>query len=556
MVRNLCVPKYMSHCSSALFALSLLSAFCASFGQAQSSCEQLTQVTLANAKVMVATMVPAQELVRGRGKLSGPIHVDAHCEIKGVATPTSDSEIHFLVWLPAASAWNGKYMQLGSGGWGGVIGTHGMITPLNRGYAVAATDDGHDGTKDGSGKFTVGHPEKLIDFGYRAIHQTSIQSRVILNAFYDKPQSHAYFVGCSDGGREALMQAQRFPEDFDGIVAGAPANHWTHQFTGFVWNERALFSTGTNVLPAEKLPLLEKAALKACDDLDGLHDGLITDPRACHFDPAVLQCKKTDQADCLTAEQVSAAKQIYSGPKDPVTGEQIYPGYAPGTEAEDSAWENWILGRRQADFGNSNFADATYENTDWDWRTSNLHDDLVLTDAKVAPVVNSYNPDLRSFRDHGGKLIQYHGWGDAAVAPEDSINYYTKVGKFLSDYPDPRERGQQPIESFYRLFMVPGMSHCWGGAGTGSFGNEVFPAEGVPQDADHDIVLALDRWVVDSIAPASIIATRTKDQPPSIATPGPMTRPLCPYPQTARYKGSGPANDAASFECRASSTGR
>lgn len=534
-----------------IFGLGALTALAALPAHAQSDCEQLTSVQLTDAKVVTATMVAPADLVPGRdGKLPGPVHVDAHCEVKGVATPTSDSEIHFVLWLPLASAWNGKYMQLGSGGWGGVISTHGLITPLDRGYAVAATDDGHDGTKDGTGKFTMGHPQKLIDFGYRAIHQTSIQSRVILRAFYGKPQQRAYFVGCSDGGREALMQAQRFPEDFDGIVAGAPANNWTHQFTGFVWNERALFSSGKNILPEEKLPLVEKAALKACDGLDGVRDGLIEDPRACHFDPAVLECKSGDGADCLTAAQVEAVKKIYSGPKDPVTGQQVYPGYEPGTEAEDAAWKHWILGGVQADFGNSNFADATYENADWNWRTSNLHDALVLSDAKVAPYVNSYNPDLRTFRDHGGKLIQYHGWGDAAVAPQDSINYYMKVSKFLADYPDPREQGSQPIESFYRLFMVPGMSHCWGGAGTGSFGNEVFPAEGVPQDADHDIVLALDRWVVDGIAPDRIIATRTKDRPPSIATPEPMTRPLCPYPQLSHYKGSGSTNDAANFECR------
>jgi feruloyl esterase len=477
--------------------------------------------------------------------------VAAHCEVKVVATPTSDSQIHFEVWLPLPSAWNGKFMQLGSGGWGGSISTRGMVTPLNRGYAVASTDDGHDGKADGTGKFTRGHPEKLIDFGYRAIHLTSVQTRVILHAFYGKPQQHAYFVGCSDGGREALMQVQRFPEDFDGVVAGAPAYDWTRQFTGFVWNERALFASGKNILPPEKLPLLEKAALKACDGLDGVHDGLIEDPRACNFDPAVLQCKSGDGEDCLTPDQVKAVKKIYSGPKDPVTGEQIYPGFEPGTEAEDSAWNHWILSGLQAEFGNSNFSDAVYENSSWNWRTSDLHDDLLLAQAKVAPYVDSYNPDLRSFRDHGGKLIQYHGWGDAAVAPEDSINYYTKVREFLATYPDPREEGQRPIDSFYRLFMVPGMSHCWGGAGTGSFGNEVFPAPGVPQDANHDVVLALDRWVVDNVAPDRIIATRTANQPPSIATPGTMTRPLCPYPQTAQYKGSGSTNDAANFECRA-----
>jgi hypothetical protein len=248
-----------------------------SYVQAQSTCSQLTEVPLERAAVVSAILVSSTELPPsgpGPQRSANVVHVAAHCEVKAVATPTSDSQIHFEVWLPLPSAWNGKFMQLGSGGWGGSISTRGMVTPLNRGYAVASTDDGHDAKVDGTGKFTTGHPEKLIDFGYRAIHLTSLQTRVILRAFYGKPQQHAYFVGCSDGGREALMQVQRFPEDFDGVVAGAPANHWTRQFTGFVWNERALFASGKNILPPEKLPLLERAALKACDGLDGLHDGL------------------------------------------------------------------------------------------------------------------------------------------------------------------------------------------------------------------------------------------------------------------------------------------
>ena len=541
MTKNFCIPLCMM--------LGLMHA--ASAQQDEASCSRLMNLPLVKARIISANLVSAAALPADAGqKPPESVEVAAHCEVKAVATPSSDSEINIEVWLPLPSAWNGKYMQLGSGGWGGSTSIRGMVTPLNRGYVVASTDDGHDNKQDGTGKFTTGHPEKLIDFGYRAIHQTSVQTRLILEAFYGKPQQHAYFVGCSDGGREALMQVERFPEDFDGVVAGAPANNWTRQFTGFVWNERALFASGKNILPAEKLPLLESAALKACDAFDGVRDGLIDYPPACHFDPAVLECKSGDRPDCLTRAQVEAVRNIYSGPRDPQTGEQIYPGYEPGTEAEDSAWKSWILGGAQAGFGNSNFADAVYENSSWNWRTSNLHDDLLLAQAKVAPYVDSYNPDLRSFRDHGGKLIQYHGWGDAAVAPQDSIDFYNKVSAFLAAYPDPREHHAQPVNSFYRLFMVPGMSHCWGGAGTGSFGNEVFPADGVPQDADHDVVLALDRWVTEGVAPDRIIATRTKDQPPSVATPGTMTRPLCPYPQRAHYKGSGSPDNAANFECR------
>jgi hypothetical protein len=534
-----------SHKSMLRIIFSFVLAFAGLPLAAQSSCERLADVSLPDAKVLSAKFVPAGDLADA--KAAGI--VPAHCDVLGLITPTSDSEIHFELWLPVAAGWNGKYMQAGSGGWGGIIIDRQLIKPLTRGYAVAATDDGHAANGDSTAKFTVGHPQKLIDFGFRAVHLTSVESRILIHALYGKREQHAYFVGCSDGGREALMEAERFPEDFDGIVAGAPANHWTHHFTGFVWNERALFSAGESVLPKEKLPLIEKAALAACDKLDGLQDGLIDDPRSCHFDPAVLACKNGDDADCLTSAQIEALKKIYEGPRDPVTGDQIYPGYEPGTEAEAGAWGSWLLGKVQAQFGNSNFADATYESANWDWHTSNLHNDLLLTEQKVGPYVDAYNPDLRSFRDRGGKLIQFHGWGDAAIAPRDSIDFYLKVQQFLATYPDPRPHSSDDIHDFYRLYMVPGMGHCGGGAGANSFGNDLLTPPGVPQDPDHDIVLALDRWVTDGIAPGRIIATRPPGRPPSIATPGPMTRPLCAFPEVVHYKGSGPANDAASFAC-------
>jgi hypothetical protein len=513
----------------------------------QISCERLTGLNLDGARIMSAAMVRDADfpLIPPPGDPRS-VHVPEHCEVKGLATPTSDSAINFLLWLPMADKWNGKYLQKGSGGWGGTISRKALITPLIRGYATAATDDGHDGGV--GGRFVLGHPEKLIDFGYRAIHETSRQSRAIIDAFYGSQARQAYFVGCSDGGREALMQAQRFPEDFNGIVAGAPANRWTHQFAGFVWNERAVFQDGKTVLPASKLPILQEASLEACDALDGVKDGLIEDPRKCHFDPAVLLCQSGNGPACLTSQEIEAAKKIYIGPKDPVTGEQIYPGYEPGLEADPSTWKAWILNHVQADFGNSNFADAVYEDSKWDWRTSNLHEDLQRADEKVAPYVNSYNPDLRTFRDHGGKLIQYHGWGDTAVAPRDSIAFYNLVRDFMSRYPDPRASNHSAsIDGFYRLFMVPGMSHCWGGVGPDAFGNQELTPIGVPEDADHDVVLALDRWVVDGAAPDRLVATRPSEM--SAAPTELMTRPLCVYPKVAHYTGSGSTNDAAHFLC-------
>jgi feruloyl esterase len=528
---------------------------------AQQACESLTSLRLDHANIVSAVMVQAAPLKPPPGAWFQlpPTTVPAHCEVRGVARPSSDSEINFELWLPPAAVWNGKYMQRGNGGWAGSIASWELITPLARGYAAAATDDGHSTkvpTPDAS--FAIGHPEKLIDFGHRAVHETALQSKAILGAYYGRATTRSYFHGCSDGGREALMEAQRYPEDFDGIVAGAPANNWTRHFTGFVWNEMALGGAPGGILPAAKLPLIQTAALAACDALDGVKDGLIEDPRNCHFDPAVLRCAGADGPDCLTAAQVEAVKKIYAGPVSPRTGERIYPGYEPGTEADPAGWAPWILGPIQAMFGNSFYSGAVYENPKWDWRSMDFDRDLKLANEKTGPILNSYNPDLRSFRAHGGKLIQYHGWGDAAIAPRDSIAYYEQVRSFLAQFPDPRSDSSKPIDSFYRLFMVPGMAHCALGLGPNHFGNDDIPDPALwPQDADHDVVMALDRWVTQGIAPDRIVGTGKIGSDPKDPAKGvKMTRPLCAFPTVAHYKGTGDTNDAANFECVAGSAGR
>ncbi len=324
---------------------------------------------------------------------------------------------------------------------------------------------------------------------------------------------------------EALAEAERYPEDFDGIVAGAPANHWTHHFTGFLWNEQALNANPASKIPAAKLPAIQKAALAQCDTLDGVKDNLIEDPRACHFNPSVLLCKGADDNTCLTQPQIDALEKIYAGPKDPQTGAQIYPGYEPGTEADPAAWAPWIIGPLQPAFANSFFSEAVHEDPHWDWRTAGIAAELHLADEKTAAIINSGNPDLRTFRDHGGKLIQYHGWGDAAIAPRDSIAFYEQVRTFLATYPDPRATNPKQIESFYRLFMVPGMQHCAGGQGPTSFGNDDNPKR---NDPDHDVVLALDRWVTQGIAPQKLIGTWQRKRRASHASPLrlPRSRPL------------------------------
>jgi feruloyl esterase len=525
---------------------------------AQQPCEDLKKLSLDHVTITAAVSVEPAPLQQPAGSpFKAPdVNVPLHCEVAGVARPTSDSEIDFLLWLPPAGAWNGKFMQRGNGGWAGSIYQGELVRPLTLGYAVSATDDGHHSDQGlPSAGWAVGHPEKLIDFGYRAVHETADASKAILRAYYGKPDTHDYFVGCSDGGREALMEAERYPEDFDGILAGAPANHWTHLLTGALWNEQALKSRPESEIPAASLPAIQKAALAQCDALDGVKDGVIEDPRACHFDPSVLLCHGAASSDCLTQPQIDALEKVYSGPKDPVTGARIFPGFEPGAEAESSGWSLWIVGPLQSAFANSFFGQALHEDPKWDWRTADLSREVHQADEKSATILNSWYPDLRTFRAHGGKLIQYHGWEDAAISPRDSIDFYEQVRAFLATYPDPRSSSSSgagaSIDSFYRLYMVPGMQHCGGGQGATNFGTGDTPAaSGLPDDAGHDMLAALDRWVTHGVAPEQIIASGTIGADAKAGVAGThLTRPLCVYPAVAHYKGQGDTNAAENFAC-------
>jgi feruloyl esterase len=497
---------------------------------AQQACSSLSALGLPHTTITSAVAVP-------EGTIPSVGLVPARCEVKAIARPTKDSEILLRVWLPV-SGWNGKYLQLGSGGWAGSIDATAAVDPLRRGYAVAATDDGHASASPGA-SWAVGHPEKLIDFGYRAVHETSLQAKAVVRAFFGRDAERSYFNGCSDGGREALMEAQRYPEDFDGIIAGAPANNWSHLFTGFIWNEQAMAEAP---IPPAKLPAIQNAVLAQCDALDGVKDGLIEDPRACRFDPAPLLCKAGEASNCLTEAQVATLRKIYSGPKNPRTGKQIFPGWPVGAEAVPGGWSLWILPPGiQAGFGNSYYGQAVFEQANWDFRTLNFDIDVEFGDTKAGPVLNSTNPDLRSFRDNGGKLIQYHGWGDAAISPLNSIDYYESVRAFLSRFTDARHANTDPMD-FYRLFMVPGMAHCGGGIGPNDFGNSRSAA---PADAEHNILSALDAWVEGGAAPAKLIGSGKAVNDPAKT----LTRPLCPYPQTAHYRGTGDPNAAENFSC-------
>ncbi len=533
------------------FPLLILTTLWVENAGAQQPCEHLTKLKLEQATITSSAVVPA-----GAFKFPAPttiaapsVDLGAYCRVEGVARPTSDSEIKFEVWMPV-SGWNGKYLQVGNGGFAGHIPAVAMTSPLERGYATAGTDDGHTGPEKPDASWALGHPEKVVDFGYRAVHQTTLQAKTVIRAFYGKKPARAYFDGCSDGGREALMEAQRFPKDFDGIVVGAPANYWTHHFAGFIWDEKALLDDPASAIPVNKLPIVQRAALVACDTLDGAKDGLIEDPPRCQFDPATIQCQGASDVDCLSAPQVEALKKIYAGPRNPRTGEVVFPGYVPGDEAPLWNWPFWIIGltsardSAQALFGNAFFGEMVFENPKWDFHNFDFDKDVALADERMGPILNSNDPNLKPFKAHDGKLIQYHGWSDAAIAPQNSINYYERVAAAVG-------RGGQDslatLGDFYRLFMAPGVGHCGGGSGPGDFGDLALGSRLQPHDPDHDVLSALEQWVENGKAPEKIIATKYEGAGSKRNVV--MTRPLCPYPQIAHYKGMGDTNDAANFAC-------
>ncbi len=497
-------------------------------------CESLGTVKLKDAKITSAAVVAAGAFISPDGPPNGAYKtLPAFCRVQGVATPSADSQIGFEVWLPV-SGWNGKYFGIGNGGFAGSIQYSLVAAALLNGYAASSTDTGHKGPAT-LADWALGHHEKIVDFAYRAIHETAEKSKVVIQGFYGRNPKHSYFSGCSNGGRQALMEAQRYPGDYDGIIAGAAANFWTHNFAGFVWDGQAL--EGAGAIPASKMPALEKAALAACDAKDGLEDGLIDDPTRCHFDPATMLCKGAETDICLTSAQVGALRKIYDGPRNS-KGKQIFPGYPPGGESGPGGWSRWITGveSQQSIFAKGFFANMVFQNAAWDFRTFHFDRDMDVTDDKSARLFNAVDPNLKAFKDGGGKLLMYHGWSDTAIAPTNAILYYESIVKKM---------GAKQAGEFTQLYMVPGMQHCAGGPGPNVLGTYLTPA---PSDPQHSLVLALDQWVDGGAAPKQVVATKYKmgANPESGVA---RTRPLCPYPQVAKYSGSGSTDDAANFSC-------
>jgi feruloyl esterase len=480
------------------------------------SCESLTALKLPDTAITLAQPVSAGEFTRSAGSPNPELfkNLPAFCRVAATLTPSPDSEIKIEVWMPAAG-WNGKFQAVGNGGWSGDFVYPGLARALGHGYATASTDTGHAG---GSGRFALGHPEKLIDFAYRAVHEMTVEAKAIIAAFYGNGPRRSYWVGCSSGGKQGLKEAQRFPEDYDGIVAGAPANYWTHLMTGTLWAAHATLKDPASHIPASKYALINKAVLEACDALDGVADGVIENPGRCRFDPKSLLCAGEDGPACLTAAQVEAAKKVYGPATNPRTGKEIFPGLAPGSEL---GWGALTAGPKPFPIPDDHFKYVVFKDPNWDWQTLNFDKDVALADKLDNGTLNATDPNLKKFVSRGGKLLLYHGWNDQLIAPLNSINYYNSVTAAMGG-------ASRTVESV-RLFMAPGMAHCSGGPGPNAF----------------DAVGTLDQWVENGKAPDQIIASHI--------TGGKVdrTRPLCPYPQVARYKGSGSTDDAANFVCGA-----
>ncbi len=480
------------------------------------TCENLSTLVLAN-----TTITHAETIETGAFKLpSAPSaqqsafeHLPAFCRVAAEIKPTPDSNIKIEVWMPS-ERWNGKFLGIGNGGWSGAIVYPGLATGLNRGYATASTNTGHDG---GDASFALGHPEKLADFGYRAVHEMTVKGKAIIEAFYSKAPVRSYWSGCSSGGKQGLKEAQKFPRDYDGIVAGAPANYWTHLMIGDLWPAVATLANPAGFLPPAKLELIHQAALKTCDDLDGAKDGLIEDPMSCHFDPGTLQCTEAGIEGCLTAPQVESARKIYGGAKNPRTGKQIFPGMTPGSEL---VWGALAGGPQPFAIPVSHFQYVVFKDKNWDFKSLDFDKDVALADKLDDNLLNATDPNLKDFFAHGGKLLMYHGWNDQLISPLNSVDYYNSVAKKMG--------GASKINDSFRLFMAPGMNHCGGGDGPSRI----------------DPLAAIEQWVEQDKAPDRLLATHpgTKDTVD-------RTRPLCPYPQIAKYRGSGSIDDAASFVC-------
>jgi hypothetical protein len=488
--------------------------------------------------IIEATAVPPGAL-----RLSNDLVVSnlpGFCRVVAVSRPTPDSEIRFEVWLPKAENWNQKFLSAGEGGFAGRIlyggrGTDGGLDEnLRRGFATASTDTGHDAADI---HFAVGHPERGVDYLVRAKHVTTVAAKAIITAYYGRPPVRSYFASCSNGGRQGLLEAQLYPDDFDGLIVGAPWNNQSRSLVSHLWMRQLLSAPGAAIPPA-KLAILHAAVLKACDGSDGLVDGIITDPPQCRFDLQTIACRSADGPDCLTALQVATLRRIYEGPRDPRDGSSLFTPYVPGQETGTFGQPDPVSG-----FPEQYVANFVYGDPDWTAASFDLATDTpnILAAGLTGDAALT---DFAAARARGVKIIQYHGWTDLRIQPGSSPRYYDAVAA--------ANGGLEATQDFYRLFMVPGMGHCFGDVGASNFGGvgQQLPPE---RDPSHDLVAALEAWVERDIAPEDFIATRYNDADPATRTVQ-FQRRLCLYPAVARYTPGGDPSAAASFTCETALT--
>jgi feruloyl esterase len=457
------------------------------------SCESLASLALSDATITAAQIVPpgqfSQPGAAGKGKAAN-VYKDLpeFCRVAATLKPSSDSDIKVEFWLPTSN-WNRKLQSVGNGGWAGVISYSAMAEAVKAGYASASTDTGHVG---GSGSFALDHPEKLTDFSWRSEHEMTVKAKAVVQAFYGSAPRLSYW---------------------NGIITGAPANRTAIS----LWIAFAVLKDPASYIPASKYPVIHQAALAACDLRDGVKDGLIEDPTRCKFDPKVLLCKNGDGPSCLTAPQVDAARKIYSAAVNPRTGQVLFPSLVPGSEL------NWGIQAAGPDPSANifdHFKYVVFKNPAWDWKTFDFDKGIALAEQPDNAAMNATDPNLKPFFAHNGKLLIYHGWADSNVAPLNTIKYYKSVVDTLG--------GASKTSNSVRLFLEPGMGHCGGGEGPNVF----------------DKVGSLEQWVEQGKAPEKIIASHSSNGQVD------RTRPLCPYPQVAKYKGTGSIDEAANFACQ------
>jgi feruloyl esterase len=509
-------------------------------------CAGLVTTSLEAARVSASVVVPGPSMVAPDGQTY--TNVPSFCKVTVVATPSPDSLVNIEVWLPLASQWNGRFEGIGNGGYAGTLAAAApaMVVALRRQFAVASTDMGTAPSANNNGDALVGHPQKWEDWGHRATHVMTTVSKQLVAAYYGRAPAYSYFNGCSTGGQQALMTAQRYPQDYDGILAGAPAHNRTHIHTALLWNFQAQKATLASTFNSDHTKLITAAVAKACAARSGglATDAFLTDPRSCEWDPGELQCTGASETNCLSADQVVAARRIYGGARNPVDGRRIVAGSTRGAETDSLfGWQS--QGRAEPQFG-SLFKwvfGLTWQATSYDF-----HQHMASVDALLAPMLNANNPDLSAFRAGGGKLIAYHGTADPLIPLQETINYYHRVAQ---TQPGSLQVALSRTRQFFRLFVVPGMAHCAGGAGPNAFGNlfsgTVVAPEPPAVDGAHDAMVALQNWVEGGGGPDRLVATRYVQDQPALGIES--QRPICAYPQFPRYAGSGDVRAASSFVC-------